>query len=48
MRWPWQDRDKVKGPDDYPLDTYNELYMFWIGLMLTGILFFVVLGYIVG
>ncbi len=48
MRWPWQDRDEVKGPDDYPLDSYMEWYVAWIAIMLTGILVFVILGYVSG
>ena len=47
MRWPWQDiRPKDGKPDDHPFDTFNEIYLFWIGGMLTIIAFFVVLGYV--
>ena len=46
MRLPWQDKDNVPGPDDRPLDTYMEWYVAWIAVMLTGILVFVILGYV--
>ena len=49
MRWPWQDKNPKDGrQDDYPLDSFMEIYVAWIAIMLTGIFFFVVLGYIVG
>lgn len=48
MRFPWQDKDNDGEPDDYPLDSFMEMYVAWIAVMLTGILFFVILGYVAG
>ncbi len=49
MRFPWQDKSPIDGkPDDYPLDSFMEMYVAWIAIMLTGILFFVALGYFTG
>ena len=48
MKWPWRDADRDGAPDDYPIDTYNEMFLAWIALMLTGIFIFVVLGYVSG
>jgi hypothetical protein len=48
MRFPWQDKDNDGRPDDYPFDTFGEIYLAWIAVALTGILFFIILGYIIG
>ena len=49
MRWPWRDRDPKDGqPSDYPLDSFLEMYVAWIAMMLTLIAVFVVMGYFFG
>ncbi len=49
MRFPWQDKRPVDGlPDDYPVDTWGEIYLLSIAIILGGILFFVILGYVTG
>jgi hypothetical protein len=35
MRWPWRDGDKDGKPDDYPLDTWKEFFLAWIGICLS-------------
>ena len=48
MRFPWQDKDPVDGkPDDYPLDTWNEIWLAWIGLMLTFMVLMAVASYLI-
>ena len=49
MRFPWQDKDPVDGkPDDYPFDTWTEIWVAWIAIMLTGILAFALIGHFFG
>lgn len=49
MRFPWQDKSPHDGkPDDYPFDTWMEIWVATIGITLIGILFFVILGYLSG
>ena len=39
MRWPWQDKiGPWDGkPDDYPTDTYVEIFLLWIAVALTAL-----------
>ncbi len=47
MRFPWQDKRPLDGkPDDYPIDTWGEIYLLGILGVLILIAFFVVLGYV--
>lgn len=47
MKWPWQDISPKDGkPDDYPFDTFTEMYLAWIAMMLTVIVILGILGFI--
>ncbi len=49
MRWPWQDVNPKDGEiDDYPFDTWKEIFLAWIALVLTGLLVLGIIGYVSG
>ncbi len=48
MRWPWQDKDNDGKPDDYPFDTWTEIFLAQIAFSLAVLVVLAILGFIIG